>query len=217
MIGTYDTYYSRPEVSNSDLSALAFYFMNKEREFDLTEAYRFGNLIDCLITEPHRCDHLKLRVDDEQFSPSEWNLAKQMMKAFLNDDFCALITKHSEGQKVVIREMQMEYQGVQFTLPMRCKFDLNAKNTLKISADIKSTTCTTQAQFEQSIIYFDYDKQGALYMDLDGIDKHMLIGISKKNNKVFKVPMVRDGELYNSGREKYLEWAFKYWYLFQNF
>lgn len=217
MIGAYDTYYSRPEISNSDLSWLQSYFMNREQLHDLTEAYRFGNLIDALITEPSRCDHMRFRVDQEQFTQFEWACARKMLTAFREDPFCMQLLKHSEGQKVVARSMQLMYEGVEFELAMRCKFDLNAKNTLKISADIKSTTATTQAQFEAAIKYFDYDKQAALYMDLDDIDKHMLIGISKKNFKVFKVPIKRGDELYNSGREKYLEWAFKYWYLFEGF
>jgi hypothetical protein len=59
MIGQ-DPYYSRPEVSNSDLSALKNYFMPKDYVMDVTAAYRFGNLIDSLITEAHRCDHYNL-------------------------------------------------------------------------------------------------------------------------------------------------------------
>lgn len=217
MIGTYDTYYSRAEVSNSDLSFLQNYFMNKEQLYDLEAAYRFGNLIDCMITENHRCDHLNFRVDGEQFTHYEWDCARKMLKSFNEDPFCAQLLKHSTGQMVVAKTMQMHYEGIDFELPCRCKFDLNAKNTLKITADIKSTTATTQAQFEASIEYFNYDKQAAYYMDLDGIDKHMLIGISKKNFKIFKVPVVRGDALYNSGKEKYTEWAFKYWYLFEGF
>lgn len=216
MIGTFDTYYARPEVSNSDLSALEFYFMNKERMYDLQAAYRFGNLIDAMITEPERVDHLNYRVDDEQFNPYEWAAAKNMLNAFRNDTFCMQLMKMSEGQNVIVKPLVLNYEGVVFELPARCKFDLLAK-AMRMGADIKSTTATTQAQFEASIKHFNYDKQAAFYMDMAGIDKHMLIGISKVNFKIFKVPVVRDGELYNSGKGKYIEWAFKYWYLFQNF
>ncbi len=216
MIGTVDTYYSRAEVSNSDLSALESYFMNREHLYDLQAAYRFGNLIDAMITEPARVDHLNLRVDYEQFTIAEWSTAKKMLNAFREDPFCMQLLKLSEGQNVVVKDMILDYEGFEFQLPARCKFDLLAK-ALRMGADIKSTTCTTTQQFVNSITHFNYDKQGAFYMDMAEIDKHMIIGISKSNYKIFKVPIVRGDELYNSGREKYLEWAFKYWYLFENF
>lgn len=83
-----------------------------------------------------------------------------------------------------------------------------------MSADIKSTVCTTQKQFEECVKYFDYDRQRAWYMDIEGRCNDVLIGISKKNFKVFKVPVRKGSELYNSGRKKYEELAFKWWYLF---
>lgn len=216
MIGAYDTYYSRPEISNSDLSWLQSYFMNREQLHDLTEAYRFGNLIDALITEPNRCDHMRFRVDQEQFTALEWDCARKMLKAFREDEFCMQLLKHSSGQSVVARMMMMQYEGVDFELPCRCKFDLKS-DVLKISADIKSTVCVTADQFRNSIQYFNYDKQAAFYMDLAEVDRFLFIGISKKNFKIFKVPVVRGDALYNSGKEKYTEWAFKYWYLFEGF
>lgn len=216
MIGTADTYYARPEVSNSDLSALEFYFMNKEQAYDLAQAYRFGNLIDAMITEPHRVDHLSLLVDGEQFTRDEWEKAKHMMKAFFADPVCKQFHSLASGQSVMTKVMHMEYQGIEFALPVRCKWDLWME-VMGYGADIKSTTCTTQKQFEDSVRYFNYDKQRAWYMDIAGSDRDMLIGISKVNFKIFKVPISRGDALYNSGREKYLEWAFKYWCLFDGF
>lgn len=216
MIGTIDTYYLNPEVSNSDLSSLESYFMNKEQLYDIQQAYRFGNLIDALITESERCDYLKLRVDDEQFTREEWEKATKMLKAFFNDEMCRLIHSQSKGQKVFTREMKMEYAGFEFTLPVRCKYDL-FMHSAGWGADIKSTTATTQKQFEDSIKYFNYDKQRAFYCDISEAPRDMLIGISKINFKIFKVPIVRGDVLYTSGKEKYLEWAFKYWYLFEGF
>ena len=51
-------------------------------------------------------------------------------------------------------------------------------------------------------------------MDLENKSNFMFIGISKVNHKIFKVPVKRDGLIYNSGKAKYQELAFKYWYLF---
>jgi hypothetical protein len=85
---------------------------------------------------------------------------------------------------------------------------------MKYGGDIKSTVCTTQKAFEQSLEYFDYDRQRAWYMDISGAVRDVLIGISKENFKVFIVTITRDSEIYKRGREKYQELAFRYWYLF---
>jgi hypothetical protein len=190
--------------------------MNKEQQFDLTQAYRFGNLIDAMITESDRCDHLNLRVDNEQFSRDEWEKAKRMMQAFFADPLCKQFHSLASGQSVMTKQLQLEYMGVDFVLPVRCKWDLWMPS-VRWGADIKSTNAITQAQFEASVSYFNYDKQRAWYMDIAGSDRDMLIGISKVNYKIFKVPIRRGDALYNSGREKYMEWAFKYWCLFEGF
>jgi hypothetical protein len=212
MIGQ-DSYYSRPEVSNSDLSALKNYFMPKDYVMDVTAAYRFGNLIDAMITEAHRCDHYNLRVDGEQFSYTEWAHAGEMRKAFLKDPFAQQIMKVCSGQAVKHGIVKLDYEGIFFELFMRCKYDLWA-DVLRYGGDIKSTTATTQKQFEEACRHFDYDRQRAVYMTLSGAQKDVLIGISKVNLKVFKLFIDRKSEFYLSGMQKFRELAFKYWTLF---
>lgn len=212
MIGS-DSYYLRPEVSNSDLSALKNYFMPKDYVMDVTSAYRFGNLIDALITEPHRCDHYAFKVDGESFSSEEWQKARDMRIAFLNDSFGQQIVKIAGGQAIKTGNVSLQYDGVGFSLPMRCKYDLWSDH-LRYGADIKSTTATTQKQFEEACRHFDYDRQRAVYMTLSGAQKDVLIGISKTNHKIFKIFITRQSDMYQSGMAKFQELAFKYWTLF---
>lgn len=216
MIGTADSYYTRPEVSNSDLGALDKYFLPPGQVYDIAQAYRFGNLIDAMITEPHRCDHYTHRVDGEQFTKAEWELAYKMLNAFRADPFCAHLHSLASGQNVMARELDFNYQGIAFSLPVRCKWDLWMP-VLKHGADIKSTTAKTQREFEAALAYFNYDRQRAFYMDIAGADKDLLIGISKVNLKIFKIPIKRGDAIYNAGREKYNAIAFRYWTLFDGF
>jgi hypothetical protein len=58
-------------------------------------------------------------------------------------------------------------------------------------------------------LFCDYDRQRAWYMDIAGSDQDVLIWVSKVNYKVFKVPIRRGDELFNSGFKKYNELAFK--------
>lgn len=221
MIGNDDSYYGRPEVSNSDLSALEKYFLPPQRVYDIQSAYRFGNLIDAMITEPARCDHYAYRVDSEQFTKAEWQQAYKMLEAFRADELCQLYHKMASGQNVMTTSLPFDYHGVKFEMAVRCKWDLWME-MLEHGSDIKSTTATSQSQFEAALDYFNYDKQRAFYMDIARAkgykaEQDVLIGISKVNFKVFKIPIKRGGAIYESGREKYMRAGFQFWSLFDGF
>ncbi len=210
-----DAYYSRAEVSNSDLSWLKHYFCPEQQERDPTGAFRFGNLIDAMITEPSKLDSYHRRVSDyeEPFTPEQWEQAEAMKKAFLKDPFCSQLLGISEFQKTFIEKVYLRYDHLRFSLMMRCKFDL-FMTPLGWGADIKSTTATTQAQFEEACHFFDHDRQRAVYMTLARSDKDCLIGLSKVNFKVFKIPINRGDDFFKSGMEKFEDLAFKWWCLF---
>lgn len=213
MIGS-DPYYSRSEVSNSDLSTLKNYFMPQSYVMDATQAYRFGNLVDAMITEPHRVDHYRMRVDSEQFLAAEWEVAKSMKYSYQRDPFCKQFDTLCGGQVIKFKKVELQYGGVKFSLWMRCKYDRWA-NLLNYGGDIKSTTATTQAQFEAACQHFDYDRQRAVYMTIADAQKDVLIGISKvKPHKVFKIFINRESEFFRTGMEKFTELAFRYWTLF---
>lgn len=212
-----DPYFNREEVSNSDLSAVARLFQRADYIADATAAYRFGTLVDAIITEPERVNEFRLTVDLEQYTREEFETAKAMRKSFLKNGMYASIQKMATFQNVMHSEMVIDYQGFEFTLPVRCKWDLWMQ-LLKYGGDIKSTTATNHSQFLAAIEYFDYDRQRAWYMDISGAEKDILFGISKKSpHQVFTVPITRDSEIYKSGRAKYQELAFKYWCLFHNY
>lgn len=207
-----DPYYLRPEVSNSDLSWLNKYWLPCNIVYDLEKAYAFGTLIDCLITESHKVNFYKFTCAGYQYTKSDFTLAENMKKSFFRDELCASLTRLSTFQKVSVRpSFEINYEGFKFSMDVRCKWDLW---TPGLSGDIKSTTATTQKQFEEAVRYFDYDRQRALYMDIDGKDNDLIIGISKVNCKVFKVPVTYGSELYKSGKAKYQDLAFKWFYLF---
>lgn len=208
-----DPYFNREEVSNSDLTWLKKYWMPENQRHDIEKAYAFGTLLDAVITEPHRVDYFGRKVDDATYSKEDFEKVTLMRKAFFTDELCSKLAAQSSMQTVMSRHMAIDYCGFKFTLNVRCKWDLWMQ-ILGWGADIKSTTATTQKQFVEACKHFDYDRQRAWYMDIAGSDKDMLIGISKANGKVFKLPINRGDEFYNAGKEKYSELAFKWWYLF---
>jgi hypothetical protein len=86
--------------------------------------------------------------------------------------------------------------------------------TFNWGGDIKSTAATTQKQFEEACRYFDYDRSRFWYMNIANSNQDILIGISKVNFKIFKLPIRKGDDFYNEGKKKALELAFKYWQLF---
>jgi len=210
-----DAYFSRKEVSNSDLSWLKSFWEPEQDEVVKEKAYRFGTLLDAIITEPFKVDFFKKQVDGAQYTDEEFEKALQMKKSFMMDPLAKNILSQSDMQKVMIINREFIYDDdVRFRLDVRCKWDL-WMNSLGWGGDLKSTTATTQKQFEEAVRYFDYDRQRAWYMDIAGSNQDVVIGVSKENFKVFKVPIRRDDELYKSGKTKYNELAFKWWALFE--
>lgn len=211
-----DPYYNRYEISNSDLNELWKYFHGPEYESEPAEAYKFGNLIDCMITEPEKINYLNYTCNGEQYTKDQFDKAYKMLVAVRKDSFANYLISQSVGQKVIARSIEMKYGEFPFTVNCRCKYDLFS-DKLGWGGDIKSTSATTQQQFIDACWHFGYHRQRAFYMDLSGAPKDIIIGISKINFQVFKFPIDRSSTFYKAGKEQYTDLAFKWWVLFYNF
>jgi hypothetical protein len=208
-----EDYFGRPEVSNSDLTWLFTELLSSQERRDFTDAYRIGSLIDAMITEPQLVNYFKFTLNGEQYTPEEFALCEKMKDSFRRDEFCRMFMLQCTGQKVMSRMLQLQWGAMFFSMPFRCKYDLWS-DALKYGGDIKSTTATTQKQFVDSVFHFSYDRQRATYMEIAQCDKDLLIGISKVNGKIFKLPIVRGDETHQSGLAKMQELSFKFWSLF---
>lgn len=207
-----DPYYQRTEVSNSDLSWLKNQLYPRVMP-DPTNAYKFGSLLDAMITEPERVDYFRHTLDNEVYSADDFHRAEEMKKAFWADEFCQMMAEKADGQKKMFRQLPMNFRGFEFHLNTRCKWDL-WRNDWSWGGDVKTTTAETQKQFEDACRYFDYDRQRAWYMDIADSTRDVLIGISKKNFKVFKLSINKDSSFYKDGKSKYLDLSFKWYTMF---
>ena len=210
-----DAYYLRSEVSNSDLTELKNVLHPRMQFGDREAAFRFGSLVDAIITEPARVDYYRLTVDDEQYSEDEFRHAGEMLKSLRaearRDEFLFRVLGYAETQRFMVNKaQQFAYCGFPFALDTRCKWDWWLGH---FGGDLKTTFAATQQQFEEAVDFFDWDRSRAWYMDIAGSDMDFIYAISKKNCRVFKKFIRRDDEVYNRGREKYEELAFQYWCL----
>ena len=213
-----DSYYSRSEVSNSDLTELKNYLYPRVQYGDKEKAFKFGTLVDALITENDRVRYDKLMVDDYLYTTEEFELGLEMRKALRKeaekDQFLAVVLAQSDTQKFMVNKQQEFYYGnFAYHLDTRCKWDwwLSAYN---FGGDLKTTFAESQAQFDEAIDFFDWDRSRAWYMDIGGSNRDFIDAISKKNCKIFKHFITdRNHPTYIKGKEKYEDLAFKWWQL----
>lgn len=210
-----DAYYQRDEVSNSDLTALKEILYPRPVFGDREAAFRFGSIVDAIITEPSRVDFLRMTIDGNPVDEDEFLHAREMQRALRaearRDQFLAKVLEIAETQRYMVNIGQVfDNGGFEFTLDTRCKWDwwLEAPH---FGGDLKTCAAATQKEFEDSVDFFDWDRSRAWYMDIAQSNKDFIYAISKKNCHIFKLFINRGDAIYTRGREKYEDLAFKYW------
>ena len=212
-----DSYYLRTEVSNSDLTELKNYLYPRTQYGDKEKAFKFGTLVDVLITENERVHYSKRMVDDVTYSREDFELGLAMREALRKearkDEFLRAVLSNSDTQKFMVNKSQrFLYGNFEYTLDTRCKWDWWLPS-FGFGGDLKTTFAESQNQFNEAIDFFDWDRSRAWYMDIAGSQQDFIYAISKKNLKIFKAFIRRDDDTYKRGKEKYDELAFKWWQL----
>lgn len=207
-------------VSNSTLGALWDVIKGINKRDNLQDIFDFGNLVDAMVTEAEKFDFESNIMTDQNrkvlFEQYQVEQAKLMHDAVVADPMFSLLLETSKKQHVFLRKAhRIEWDGNVFHLPMRMKADLSIPRVMII--DLKTTACKTYKQFVASLTHLNYDRQGAVYIDLAQVDKILYVGVSKfKNRKtgkhdVFKYMIERNSEMYLSGLRKYSQLAWKYY------
>lgn len=216
-------------VSNSQLGELKkALYLTPERSKNLQDIFDFGNLVDAAVIEPEKLNRKKFTLTDEssgrviKFNEVDWIKGMLMAESLDNDPTLNFIKKHSLGQYVFLRrKFPFTFSGWTVHLPTRCKLDLLSKK-LSIALDIKTTSCSTQKSFIQSMDTFNYKRQGAFYMDMARVDKMWYFAVGKNKDHfgkypVFKFAIKRGDDTYNKGKAEYDKLGFYYYNLVYKF
>lgn len=161
----------------------AVYPPNIERIFE------FGSLTHACIFEPHLANK----------NDPDYDIAQRMRDTFYSDWLCASIMKY-KGIKCE-HEFYRKVDG----LKRRCKADTSVKD-INLLVEFKGLSITSEKQFRESITHFDYDMGAAFYIDTTGLDRELIVGVSKKKtDQIFRF-MIEKGDMYYiKGREKYIK------------
>ena len=110
-----DTYYQRSEVSNSDLTELKNLLYPRTQYGDKEKAFKFGSLVDAMLTEPERVRYDKHTVDDVLYSGEDWELAQAMIKSLRmearHDPLLAQVLAKAETQRFMVNKGQRFQYG----------------------------------------------------------------------------------------------------------
>jgi hypothetical protein len=209
-------YFQRTEyVSNSDLTKLQQELGGRDA-VDTSTAFSFGTLVHAMILEPHKVDLIQRTVEgvDHQYTFDQVYAARKMRDAFKSDSFCrSLLSACSVEVEMYHPGTRFTHESIDFTLDTRRKYDLWNPAT-NWGGDVKSTTATTQAQFETAVNAFDYDRARVFYAAGPGAIQDVIIGVSKvAPYRVFKVFMKAGDPLWQSGERKVSALCYKWWAL----
>lgn len=212
------TYYTRSEVSNSDLTSLKNLLHPVAISEDaLQAAFRMGTLVDALVTEPVTVDRYARKAGKVQYTEDEFRHGEEMYRALRTaarkDAFLEFVLREAATQCAMVCDSRpFLYAEFAFSLPVRCKWDWYL-TAYGFGGDLKTTAAASQKEFEEAYEFLDIDRSRAWYMDIAGSGRDFVYAISKRNCGVFKVFTERGDGRYTRGREKYEELAFKWWTL----
>lgn len=205
---TKEVYFNHPYCSNSRLSAFGREIgVLPEIKGEPYEKYRLGTLVDAVITEPASIDFKEMKVGQYPFSKEEYKWAMKMKESLERDKIYSQYMKlNPQYQFQVFKE---GFSFGNFVLNMKAKLDYYVEGFV---ADLKTTACTTQKQFNEVIRMFGYDRQMVLYCRLTGAKKAILFGVGKdRPHSVFSV-MIKEGDkIWKEGEEELSLLTFKYY------
>lgn len=188
----YHDYYEVPAISNSFLSQVKAEAQGRKINAR-SAAFRFGKNIHEFFLEPHKYD-FRLYTGRERIE------AMRMRQAFYK----------VAGERILDGDKEVEY--FYDFMGYRCKMKADVISRDRgIIIDLKTTAKTTEDDFKQSVIQYEYNRQAAWYLDappvkLLGINTFRIIGIMKvKPYNIFTWELHRDSALIEAGRQDYLD------------
>ncbi len=202
-------YFALPYASNSGLKdAHKMFTASDTGEWEPTYAYEFGSAFDALLTSPGIVDTSMISAEDRRLLPS--------MRAALEADtlvYQPLLMNASTQVVFVETEFMIELDGRPITFPAKCKYDYWI-DKFNFGTDLKAVICKDQHAFEAACQHFKYFMQAAWYMDITKSDRFILIGISKRNFKIFIIQIRRDDARYKIGKAQYTACFGAWWKLY---
>lgn len=196
------SYFQHDFVSNSDLKEIMRRHNGKEQPDNLQEIFDAGTLNHQALLESHKAKKWlsetvlsKLGADDHL---RKYNLAFEMAHTVLRDDLCRKVLMSADFR----REHEWYRRNIFGLEGARCKTDGDSK-LHSLIFEYKGLSITSDRQFDDAIVNFDYDQSAYFYLNVVGFDNYLIVGVSKKQpDRLFKRLITRDHKFYHTGADK---------------
>ena len=181
-----------PQVSNTDLSNLKAELLGQLRQPNLM-ALAFGSHFHAATLEPHTY----ARTDEK----CQWNLLEQLARQVRRQRYCRDLLYRGQAEQSYTATHAAT--GVEVKLRPDLLVRSRAGRQLTL-IDFKTTSSPELVHFLTTIEKYDYDRQAALYLDVLGATRFLIIGVQKKDpHEVWRVELTAMPGLIKKGRKKY--------------
>lgn len=189
---TQEAHRALPYVSNTDLTA------TKNRALGITrqpnpQALLFGSHFHTAVLEPDQYQRTTQRVP--------WAQIEDLAAAVRRQRFCRDLLYRGQAEQT----HTATHEATGLTVKVRPDLMITSPKTGRVVlVDFKTTSAQDYAQFCGTIEQYDYDRQAALYSDLLGAARFIIIGVQKKSPfEVWQFEMTPAPGLIEQGRKKY--------------
>ncbi|MBD2716741.1 PD-(D/E)XK nuclease-like domain-containing protein [Microvirga sp. STR05] len=183
-----------PHISNTDLSNLKNEALGITRTGN-PQALIFGVAFHEAVLEPH------LYHAPQDLPPGQLRLLDNLAAAVRRQRYCRDLLYRGTA------EVTHTAIHAETGLPVKIRPDLlvvTPRLGRKVLVDFKTTSCQDYAQFVATIEAYDYDRQAALYTDVLGADRFLIVGVQKKApHDIWLVELSADNYSMEQGRKKY--------------
>ncbi len=182
-----------PHVSNTDLSTLKNELLGLSRQPNPV-ALAYGTHFHTAVLEPP----YYARTDERGI---KWADLETLARQVRRQRYCRDLLYRGQAEQSYTATHTATGVGVKLRPDLLVRSRAGRQLTL---IDFKTTSSPDIAHFLTTIEKYDYDRQAALYLDVLGATRFLIIGVQKKvPHEVWRVELTAKRGLIEQGRKKY--------------
>ena len=182
-----------PQVSNTDLSQLKAALLGKPNTPNPV-ALAYGSHFHTAVLEPP----LYARTEERGI---KWADLEQLARQVRRQRYCRDLLYRGQAEQSYTATHTATGVGVKLRPDLLIRSRAGRQLTL---LDFKTTSAPDLPHFLATLEKYDYDRQAALYLDVLGATRFLIVGVQKKApHEVWRVELTALPGLIEQGRKKY--------------
>ncbi|GAB2851969.1 PD-(D/E)XK nuclease family protein [Hymenobacter ruber] len=182
-----------PQVSNTDLSNLKQELLGQFRQPNPV-ALAYGSHFHTAVLEPATYT----RTEEHGI---KWADLEMLARQVRRQRYCRDLLYRGQAEQSYTTIHTATGVGVKLRPDLLVRSPAGRQLTL---IDFKTTSSPDLPHFLTTIEKYDYDRQAALYLDVLGATRFLIIGVQKKDpREVWRVELTATPDLIEQGRKKY--------------